>query len=170
MGDILYYVYGLCVLMSDAPDIYTERQKKRITSSERHTLNSKALKWTIIGHTLALLLLTKHIQKLRLLESKRNEVIESARGHFSKITETAARLSGTGLGTDNSQYGDYITRLWNCMNSSCMFSIDSLSLRFSGSSFCDFWKVTFCDFSAFSSLCQNQPFNFSDVLHIAELL
>ena len=35
--------------------------KRNITSSERHTLNSKALKWIIIGHRLAMILLTKHI-------------------------------------------------------------------------------------------------------------
>ena len=33
-----------------------------------------------------------------------------ARGHFSKITDTA-RLPGMELGMDNSQYGGYITRL-----------------------------------------------------------
>ena len=31
---------------------YTEHQKKLITSSERHSLKSKALKWIIIGHRL----------------------------------------------------------------------------------------------------------------------
>ena len=40
---------------------YTERQKKLITSSERHTLKSKAQKFIIIGHRLAIILLTKHI-------------------------------------------------------------------------------------------------------------
>ena len=40
---------------------YTERQKKLITSSERHTLKSKALKSVMIGHRLAKILLTKHI-------------------------------------------------------------------------------------------------------------
>ena len=41
--------------------IYTERQKKLITSSKRHTLKSNAFKWIIIGHRLAKILLTKHI-------------------------------------------------------------------------------------------------------------
>ena len=40
---------------------YTERQKKLITSSERHTLKSKAQKWIIIGHRLGIILRTKHI-------------------------------------------------------------------------------------------------------------
>ena len=37
---------------------YTERQKKLITSSERHSLKSKALKLIIIGHILAIVVLT----------------------------------------------------------------------------------------------------------------
>ena len=32
---------------------YTERQKKLITSSERHLLKSRAPKWIITGHSLA---------------------------------------------------------------------------------------------------------------------
>ena len=39
---------------------YTERQKKLITSLERHLLKSKALKWIIIGHRLAIVVLTNH--------------------------------------------------------------------------------------------------------------
>ena len=46
-----------------------------VTSSKWHTLKSKALKWIIIGHRLAKILLTKHIWKcLRLLESKKNKI------------------------------------------------------------------------------------------------
>ena len=48
-------------LAVDILPIYTERQKKLITSSERHTLKSKALKRIIIGLRLAKILLTKHI-------------------------------------------------------------------------------------------------------------
>ena len=70
---------------------------------------------------------------------------------FQIITETA-RLLGTELGTDNSQCGGYKTRLWNWMNSYWMFWIDCLSRWFSASSFCDFWKVTVCNFIAFSLL------------------
>ena len=39
---------------------YTERQKKLITSSEQHSLKSKASKLIIFGHSLAIVLLTKH--------------------------------------------------------------------------------------------------------------
>ena len=75
-----------------------------------------------------------------------------AKDNFFLITETA-RLLGTELCTDNSQYGGYITRLWNWM-----FWIDGLSRRFSVSSFCDFWKVTFCDFLAFFSFLEKSIF------------
>ena len=87
---------------------------------------------------------------------KKNKIRWNARGHFSKITETA-HLSGMELSTDNSQYGSYITRLWKWMNSYWMFWIGGLSWRFSASSFCNFWKVTSCDFITFflAYLCLN---------------
>ena len=74
---------------------------------------------------------------------------------FSKITETA-RLPCTELGTDNSQYGGY--SYW-------MFWIGGLSWRFSASSFCDFWKMTFCNFTVFLSFLTKATLWFSDVLH-----
>ena len=42
-----------------------------ITSSERHTLKSKALTWIIIGHRLAIILLTKHIYKFYVFLSQK---------------------------------------------------------------------------------------------------
>ena len=54
------YIYN-CVGLKNRYVTYTERQKKLIISSERHTLKSKALKLIIIGHRLAILLLAKHI-------------------------------------------------------------------------------------------------------------
>ena len=40
---------------------YTERQKKLITSSECHSLKSKASTWIIFGHRLGKSILNKHI-------------------------------------------------------------------------------------------------------------
>ena len=93
------------------------------------------------------------------MSKKRINSGEIARGNFSKITETA-RLPGTELGTDNSQYGGYITRLWNLINSYWMFSIGGLSWRFSGSHFSEHWKITFCDFIAFFSFLAKATFWF----------
>ena len=45
----------------------------------------------------------------------------------------------------NNQYCGYITLLWYLMNN----CIGGLSLRFSANSFCVFWKITFCDVTAF---------------------
>ena len=66
-----------------------------------------------------------------------------------EVTLKKSRLPATELGTDKSQYGGYITRHWNGMNSHWMFWIGGLSWRFSVSSFCDIWKLTFCDFITF---------------------
>ena len=41
--------------------IYTERQKKLITSSECHSLKSKASTWIIFRHRLGIFILNKHI-------------------------------------------------------------------------------------------------------------
>ena len=57
--------------------LYTEHQKKHITSSERHSLKSKASKWIIFGHRLAIVILIKHILKDKdkgLLGSKRRKM------------------------------------------------------------------------------------------------
>ena len=50
---ILYIIKTVCT--------YTERQKKLITFAERHSLKSKASKLIIFGHSLAIVILTKHI-------------------------------------------------------------------------------------------------------------
>ena len=48
----------------------------------RHSLKSKALKWIIIGHKLAIVLLTKHISKDKRLLSERLKCSEIARVDF----------------------------------------------------------------------------------------
>ena len=71
------------------------------------------------------------------------------------------------LGTDNSQYGGYITRLWKCMNSYWMFwiHVGGLLWKFSVSSFCDFWKITFWDFTKCFSFLAKATLWFSDLFH-----
>ena len=143
--------------------IYTERQKKHHFFRATHIIIqsiSMNHNWAHISYNTPY---QAHLTKCTFawVYKKKNEI---ARGNFSKITETA-RLPGTELGTDNSQYGGYITRLWNWKNSYWMFWIGGLSWRFSASSFCDFWKVTFCDFISFSPYWQKESFNFTDVCH-----
>ena len=71
---LFFFFWGGGVIFCTKYNVYTEHQKKLITSSEQHTLKSKALKWIIIGQRLAIILLTKHISKfLRLRESKKNK-------------------------------------------------------------------------------------------------
>ena len=45
------------------------------------------------------------------MSQKRIKLGEIARGSFFKNHRNSARLPGTELGMDNSQYGGYITRL-----------------------------------------------------------
>ena len=64
---------------------------------------------------------------------------------FQKSQKLLASRARSLVQTIAMQYGGYIIRLeieW-------MFWIGGLSWRFSASSFCDFWKVTFSDFIAF---------------------
>ena len=75
------------------------------------------------------------ISKIKpLLGSKKSKIRWNHKRSFFKNTEIA-RLLGTELGTHNSQYGGYMSRLWNLM-----FWIGGISQRFSASSFCDFQK------------------------------
>ena len=94
--------------------------------------------------------LQKHIAKNKpFIESKKSKIRWNRKRSFFRITETA-RLPGTELGTNSSQYGGYIL-VWNRMNSYWKFWIGGLSWRFSASSFSDFWKIAFCNFTAFFS-------------------
>ena len=88
--------------------IYTKHHKQLITSSERHSLKSKALKLLIIGHRLAIVLLTKHVSKKNICFTQKGvKCSKITRDPFSKITETACH-PGTDFGMDKSQYS-YIT-------------------------------------------------------------
>ena len=66
--------------------IYTERQKKLITSLECHPLKSKASIWIIFGHRLGKFILNKHIaKKTKVYFNHRGDKCdEIARGRFSK--------------------------------------------------------------------------------------
>ena len=100
--------------------IYTERQKKFITSSECHSLKSTASKWFLFGHRLGKF----KKQKFTSIKEEMN-AMKSQRGQFSKITETAC-LSGWEFEADNSPYGVYVTCHWNWMNSYWMLWIGRL--------------------------------------------
>ena len=120
--------------------------KRNITSLERHSLKSEALKLIIIGHRLAIVLLIKHISKNKFAWVKKEQnAVKSQEVTFSKITETAC-LPSIEFGMDKSQYGGYILNLplkFNKQYFSWLFAISP--------QFCPFW--------------QKQPFDFSDVLH-----
>ena len=138
--------------------VYTERQKKLITSSERHSLKSTASKCIIFGPRLVKVILNKHIKKIKFhFRQKGDKCGESARGKFSKITETA-RLPGWEYEADKSRYGGYITRHWNLINCYCMFWIGCFRGTHWESSFCDFRKITFRDFTAFFSFLTQANF------------
>ena len=100
---------------------YTERQKKLITSSECHTLKSKASTWIIFGHRLgtcthsSLISTSKAKAKFTSIKEEIN-AMKLQEVNFQKITETA-RLSGWEFEADKSRYGVYVTRHWNWMNS-----------------------------------------------------
>ena len=78
--------------------IYTERQKKLITSSEWHSLKSTASKWFIFGHRLGKIILNKHIYKKQKFTSLNEEInaMKSQEVNFQKIAETDC-LSGLGV-------------------------------------------------------------------------
>ena len=73
-----------------------------------------------------------------------------SRGEFFINHRNCSCLLGTELGTDNSQYSGYITRLLNWMNSYWMFWIGGLFWRLSASSFCDLLQNDPLQFHSFS--------------------
>ena len=99
--------------------------KKRITSSECHSLKSKAITWIIFGHRFQVnLSLISTSKKTKVYFNQRGDKChEIARGQFSKITETAC-LSGWEFEADKSRYryGVYVTHHWNWMHSYWMLN------------------------------------------------
>ena len=164
--------------MPELHNVCTERQKKLITSSERHSLKSKASKWIMYDMYLD----TAHQKKKEgLLESKWGVKMWWYKiqihvhvfghvGHFWKITETARLLGWKFAAYIKSQYGGYITRPWNWMNSYLILWIGFPRGAHSVSSFCDFSKMTFCDFAAFFSFCHKQTFFFFQMFFNKEYL
>ena len=93
-------------------------------------------------------------RNLSLLQS--DSEIAKKRGNFSKLKE-AVRFPGWELSPDKGWYGSYIiTSNWNWMNSYWIFWTGCLRGAHSVSSFCNFWKMTFIDFTTFSPFWHKQ--------------
>ena len=88
----LQYTSGMCV------SIYTERPKKLITSSERCSLKSTASKLIIFRHRKAVVLLMKHIWKIKrlLLPKKRKMWWNRKRSLFRNHRKCSLRTSTKG--------------------------------------------------------------------------
>ena len=78
-------------------DKYTERQKKLITSSEWHSLKSKASTWIIFGHRLGKFVLNKlHVKKQKFTSVKEEKnVIKSQEVNFQKSQKLLAFRAGS---------------------------------------------------------------------------
>ena len=75
---------------------YTERQKKLITSSERHSLKSTASKLFIFGHRLGKFILNKHIKKKRLSSIKEEKNAKKSQYvNFQKSQKLLASRAGS---------------------------------------------------------------------------
>ena len=136
---------------------YTERQKKLITSSECHSLKSKASKWIIFGHKLNLSLISTSKKTKVYFNQRGDKCDEIARGQFSKITETACLSAGLGVRSRQKP----VRRLRNpplkiewiaieCSEYIRLPPWSSLRAR-SVSSFYDFRKITCRDLTSFFS-------------------
>ena len=118
----------------------------RVTLTKIHAVNMNNI-WTLIMQICQ----QAHPKKTKVYISQRGDKCdEITRCQFQKIKETA-RLSGWEFEADKSRYGVYVTCYWNWMNSYWMFWIGCLRGARSVSSFCDFRKFTFWDFTAFFS-------------------
>ena len=143
--------------------MYTERQKKLITSSECHSLKSKALTWIIFGHRLGKFILNKHIQKTNVYFNQRGYLNEmkSQEVNFQKSEKLLASRAGRSNQTKASTV--FMYHQWNWMNSYWMFWIGCLHGARSVSSFCHFRKMTFRDLTSFFSFSTRENLVFSDI-------
>ena len=106
--------------------------------------------------------MTKKTAFWKLWVKKEKNAVKSQEVSFQKSQKLLASRPGK-FAADKSRYGDYITRHWNWMNSYWMFWIGFLRGARSVSSFCDFWKLTFWDLTAFSPFWHKQGFIFFEM-------
>ena len=134
---------------------YTERQKKLVTSSECHSLKSKAQNESYLDTDYVNLSIISASNKQKFTSIK-EEINAMKLQEFNFKNHKNACPSGWEFEADKSRYGVYVTHHWNWMNSYWMFWIGCLrgsSLKaHSVSSFCDFRKITFHDLTSFFSI------------------
>ena len=81
---------------------------------------------------------------------QKGEKCEIAKGHFSKITETAHRESSTEAASSEHSIAIHSISMAGYVTVILAFVRAALSAR-EASSFCDFWKMTSYNFTAFYS-------------------
>ena len=108
--------------------IYTEHQKKFITSSERHSLKSKASKWIIFGHSYKLVILIKYIKKKRFawIKNEKNAV-KSQEVSFQKSQKLLASWAGSSLQTkpirrSHNPHWNWMNSYWNVLHKLALWS------------------------------------------------
>ena len=152
--------------------MYTERQKKLITSSGRRSLKSTMSKLMIFGHKLALILLTKNIWKTEdFLVSKRRKmrwnperyIFENRRNCSQSelwASSTEAAYSEHSIAIHSISIAGYV----NAVRAFVCFELPARE----ASSFCDFLKLTSCDEIAFISLLlrTNLPNMCPNMIHV----
>ena len=128
-------------------NIYTEHQKKLITSSERRSLKSTASKLIIFRHRYAKVLLMKHIWIIkRLLLPRGRRMWRNCKRSLFKIHRNCSLRTctkGRLFRTFNSYSFNFKGGLCNHRTGYCPYRAQS----WEASSFCDFWKITSCDFT-----------------------
>ena len=138
--------------------IYTERQKKFITSSGRRSLKSTLSKLIIFGHRYASILPNKNIWKTQdfLVLIRRKMWLNHGRSFFENrrncsprelwVSSTEAAYSELSMAIHSISIVGYV----NAVRGITAFVCFELPAR-EASNFCDFWKLTSCDFIAFIS-------------------
>ena len=137
--------------------MYTERQKKLITSSGQRPLKSMLSKLIIFAHKKkALILLNKNIWKTQdFLTAKRRKMWLNHERSFFEIRKycSPSELWASSMDTAYSKHSIAIhsISMAGCVNAVRAIVCFELPAR-EASSVCDFWKLTSCDFIALSPL------------------
>ena len=116
--------------------------------------------WTKI----TLILLKKNMWKTKVCLCQKGEKCEIAKGHFSKITETVHRARSMEAAYSEHSIAVHSISIAGYVIPVPAFVCGKLPGR-EASSFCDFWKLTSCDFTTFFNFLTQANLCFLDVLN-----
>ena len=151
------YIRNLCCIKYFLP-----RALSLITSSERRSIKSISSESIIFRKRWAIVLLMTHIWKLKDYFCQKGEnVMNSQKVTFEKSQTETARLEPP----RKAAYSEHSIAIHSISKAGYVTAVYRTELRVrEASSFCDFWKLTSCNFTLFYHFLTQANVFFLDVL------